>query len=88
MATMFENDRFENASLMLEVCRGVFERAGMKAEAKLLRGVEATSVDAMRACSAALAAVCAVNDEAEMSRVETMRVLDNAARRASIPPPG
>ena len=44
MTTQFENgDTFENASVMLEVCREAFERGGFKEEARQLRGLEATS---------------------------------------------
>lgn len=44
MSTQFESGAtFENASLMLEVCRGVYERGGFHQEAEQLRGLEATS---------------------------------------------
>lgn len=44
MITQFENGAtFENASLMLEVCRGVYERGGFCKEAQQLKGLEATS---------------------------------------------
>jgi ribosomal protein S5 len=76
MGTLFENnDRFENASLMLEVCRGVFEKHGLRDGAKMLRGMEATSVDAVRACLAALEAVQVVNEETETAKSEAARAL-------------
>lgn len=44
MTTQFENEStFENASLMLEVCRGAYERGGFHDEARKLKGIEATS---------------------------------------------
>jgi len=83
MGTMFENNGFENASLMLEVCRGVFEKHGLREGAKMLRGMEATSVDAVRACLAALEAIQAVNDETAAAKTEATRALAAALPRPS-----
>lgn len=64
MNTQFENDNaFENATLMLEVCRGAFERGGFQDEAKQLRGLEATSRATAYASMHTLRAVQSRNGE-------------------------
>ena len=60
--TEFENNSFENASLMLEVCRGVFERNG-SAEAKVVRGLEITNGSAAMASLGMLMSVRTTNEE-------------------------
>lgn len=73
--TNHEQDLFENASVMLEVCRGVFERNGFKEEAKQLRGLEATSLDTAYASLLTVQFVKAPNNETAATKLQVLSAL-------------
>jgi hypothetical protein len=49
METVMETTALENAAIMLEVTKGVYERYGLKEEVKKLRGLEVTTPNSIMA---------------------------------------
>ena len=70
-----EQDLFENASVMLEVCRGAFERSGFADEAKQLRGLEATSPGTAYASLLTVQSVMPRNSDTEAAKVQAVTAL-------------
>lgn len=59
---------FENASVMLEVCRGAFEKSGYMNEAHQLRGLEATSRGSAEASLFVLRHITARDEETQQAK--------------------
>jgi hypothetical protein len=60
---MFENYTFENASQMLEVCRGAFEKYGFAEEARQMKGLEASTLGSTQAALLTLQSIRPRNTE-------------------------
>ena len=86
MTTYFENDdTFENASLMLEVCLEVFERGGHTTEAQQLKGLEATSYATAYASMLSLQNVKARDEDTAAAKKFTLDALRLIVQPSKLP---